>query len=197
MNYDWRSPCAFPLWADILSSLPLASLLFKAYNAEGQVRDGEHASSTLSSQTGSAVTVALQQAETTSTDLFVMADSDFDRPGVLPRANYNIGVGRTFGFLKKDPIGDELTFGYTYENAGTHGVLHTSNGEHSRQLGVMKNLSFPRTHVFTGYTWVQTGITSYTGYSNVLNRLDTGLSIGAIAHLSYHRSIRIQENYKK
>src|ERR1700684_4099798 len=65
----------------------------------------------------------------TSTDLFVMVGSDIDRPGLLPRANYNIGIGPTFGFLKKDPVGDELTFGYTYENAGTHGFLHTDSGE--------------------------------------------------------------------
>jgi len=61
----------------------------------------------------------------TSTDLFVMFGSDFDRPGLLPRSNYNIGIGHTFGFLKKGPLGDELTFGYTYENSGTHGFLHT------------------------------------------------------------------------
>src|ERR1035438_10304017 len=61
----------------------------------------------------------VQESAGTSTDLFVMFGSDFDRPGLLPRANYNIGIGHTFGFLKKDPIGDELTFGYTYENAGT------------------------------------------------------------------------------
>lgn len=57
----------------------------------------------------------------TSTDLFVMIGSDFDRPGLLPRVNLNIGIGHTFGFLKKDPFGDELTFGYTYENSGSHG----------------------------------------------------------------------------
>ena len=67
-----------------------------------------------------------QPESSTSTDLFVMGGSDFDRPGLVPRANYNIGIGHTFGFLKKDPIGDELTFGYTYENAGTHGFLHTN-----------------------------------------------------------------------
>ena len=39
----------------------------------------------------------------TSTDLFVGLGSDFDRPGLLPRANYGIGIGHTFGFLKKDP----------------------------------------------------------------------------------------------
>jgi len=42
----------------------------------------------------------------TVNDLFVMAGSDFDRPGLLPRANYSIGIGHMFGFLKKDPFGD-------------------------------------------------------------------------------------------
>ena len=64
-------------------------------------------------------------APSTSTDLFLMAGSDLDRPGTLPRANYNIGIGHTFGFLKKDPIGDELTCAFTNENAGTQGFMHT------------------------------------------------------------------------
>jgi hypothetical protein len=133
----------------------------------------------------------------TSTDLFVMAGSDFDRPGLAPRANYNIGIGHTFGFLHKDPIGDELTFGYTYENAGSHGFLHTSFGEHTESLGIMKNFSLPKTKFWTGYTWIQSGITSYTDYANVRNRLDSGVSVGAIAHLSFHSSIWIQESYSK
>jgi hypothetical protein len=95
-----------------------------------------------------------QESAGTSTDLFVMFGSDFDRPGLLPRANYNIGIGHTFGFLKKDPFGDELTFGYTYENAGTHGFLHTTIGEHTESAGVMKNFSIPKTKVLTGYTWI-------------------------------------------
>jgi hypothetical protein len=136
-------------------------------------------------------------APSTSTDLFIMGGSDLDRPGVLPRANYNIGIGHTFGFLKKDPIGDELTFGYTYENAGTHGFLHTQYGEHSEQVGVMKNFAIHGTQVVSGYTWIQTGITTYTGYSSLSNHLDTGLSIGAIVHLSFHSSIWIQESYSK
>jgi hypothetical protein len=74
---------------------------------------------------------AAQEQPGTSTDLFVMMGSDFDRPGLLPRANYNIGIGHTFGFLKKDPFGDELTFGYTYENSGTHGFFYTGDGEHT------------------------------------------------------------------
>ena len=137
------------------------------------------------------------EAPSTSTDLFVMGGSDVDRPGSLPRANYNIGIGHTFGFLKKDPFGDELTFGYTYENAGTHGFLHTNFGEHTESLGIMKNLSIPRTTVWTWYTWIQSGITSYTGNANVRNRLDSGVSIGAIAHCSFHSSIWIQESYSK
>jgi hypothetical protein len=133
----------------------------------------------------------------TSTDLFVMFGSDFDRPGLVPRANYNIGIGHTFGFLKKDPFGDELTFGYTYENAGTHGFLHTDFGEHTESLGVMKNFSIPRTKVVTGYSWLQTGITSYTGNPQLENRLDSGVSLGAIVHFSRSNSIWIQESYSK
>jgi hypothetical protein len=120
----------------------------------------------------------------TSTDLFVMFGSDFDRPGLVPRANYNIGLGHTFGFLKKDPLGDELTFGYTYENSGTHGFLHTNFGEHTESGGVMKNFALPKTKVVTGYTWLQTGITTYTGNPKLQNRLDSGVSLGAIVHFN-------------
>lgn len=140
---------------------------------------------------------AVVQEPSTSTDLFVMVGPDFDRPGLLPRANDNIGIGHTFAFLKKDLVGDELTFGYTYENAGSHGFLHTANGEHTESLGIMKNFSLPRTKVWTGYTWIQSGITSYTGKAHVANRLDSGTSLGAIVHCSYHSSIWLQESYSK
>lgn len=133
----------------------------------------------------------------TSTDLFVMIGSDFDRPGLLPRANYNIGIGHTFGFLKKDPIGDELTFGYTYENAGTHGWFHTKYGEHTESAGVMKNFSLPKTKAVTGYTWLQGGITSYTGNAHVQNRFDGGVSLGAIVHFNNNNSVWLQESYSK
>ena len=132
----------------------------------------------------------------TSTDLFVGIGSDFDRPGLLARANYGIGIGHTFGFLKKN-IGDELTFGYTYENAGTHGFWHTDFGEHTESIGLMKNFGLPKTKLVSGYTWIQGGITSYTGFANVRNRFDSSVSLGAIIHLSYHNSIRIQESYNK
>lgn len=139
----------------------------------------------------------VEQAAGTSTDLFVMFGSDFDRPGLLPRANYNIGIGHTFGFLKKDPFGDELTFGYTYENAGTHGFFHTRFGEHTESAGVMKNFSLPGTEIVTGYTWLQSGITSYTGNARMQNRLDSGASLGAIVHFNVNNSIWIQESYSK
>jgi hypothetical protein len=133
----------------------------------------------------------------TSTDLFVMFGSDFDRPGLLPRANYNIGIGHTFGFLKKDPFGDELTFAYTYENSGTHGFLHTPFGEHTESIGLMKNFPLPATKRVTGYTWLETGLTSYTGNALVENRLDSGVSLGAIIHFNDRNSIWIQESYSK
>lgn len=133
----------------------------------------------------------------TSNDLFVMFGPDFDRPGLPPRANYNIGIGHTFGFLKKDPFGDELTFAYTYENAGTHGFLHTMFGEHTESAGLMKNFPLPATKRLTGYTWLQTGLTSYTGNARIQNRLDSGVSLGAIVHINDHSSIWIQESYSK
>jgi hypothetical protein len=137
------------------------------------------------------------QEQGTSTDLFVMFGSDFDRPGLLARANYNIGIGHTFGFLKKDPLGDELTFGYTYENSGTHGFLYTGYGEHTESAGVMKNFSLPKTRVVTGYTWIQSGITSYTGHVRVQNRLGSGASLGAIVHFNRSNSVWLQESYSK
>jgi hypothetical protein len=126
-----------------------------------------------------------------------MGGSDFDRPGLLPRANYNIGIGHTFGFLKKDPFGDELTFGYTYENSGTHGFFYTGFGEHTESGGVMKNFSLPKTTVVSGYSWIQSGVTSYTGHGFVQNRMDSGVSLGAIIHFNRNSSTWIQESYSK
>lgn len=133
----------------------------------------------------------------TSTDLFLMFGSDVDRPGLLPRANYNIGIGHAFVFLKKDPVGDELTFSYTYENSGSHGFLHTSHGEHTETAGIMKNFSIGSLKAVSGYTWGQGGVTSYTGNVRVQNRLASGLSLGAIIHCSRKSSIWIQESYNK
>lgn len=130
-------------------------------------------------------------------DLFVMAGSDFDRPGMLPRANLSIGIGHMFGFLKKDPFGDELVFSYMYENSGTHGFLHTAFGEHTESAGLMKNFRVPRTKVVTGYTMIQAGLTSFTGNARVQNRLDSSASLGAIVHFKRHSSIWIQESYGK
>jgi len=132
-----------------------------------------------------------------SNDLFVMAGSDIDRPGLLPRANYSIGIGHMFRFLKKDPLGDELTFSYMYENSGTHGFLHTAFGEHTESAGLMKNFSLPKTKHATGYACAQAGITSFTGNARVQNRFDGGLSLGAIFHFQRHSSIWGQESWGK
>ena len=133
----------------------------------------------------------------TSNDLFVMFGSDLVRPGLEPRVNDNIGLGHTFKFLGKDPIGDEITFAYTYENAGSHGFLHTDFGSHTEALGLMKNFAIPGTKRITGYTWIQSGITSMTGHAFVQNRFYDGEALGAIIHLNDHNSIWIQEMYNK
>jgi len=133
----------------------------------------------------------------TSTDFFLMPGSDFDRPGMVNRANLNIGIGHTFGFLKKDPFGDELTLAYTYENAGSHGFWHTNYGSHTEAFGVMKNFGLPKTKVVTGYTWIQGGIASFTGYAHVENRLYNGEALGASIHFNEHNGIWIQETYNR
>jgi hypothetical protein len=129
----------------------------------------------------------------TSTDLFVMLGSDFDRPGLLAKANYNVGIGHTFGFLKKDPIGDEVTVAYTYENCGP-GFWHSALASDTESVGIMKNFGARRV---TGYTWVQIGLTSFTGGPQVENRFYDGESLGAIVHLNGRNSIWIQETYNK
>jgi hypothetical protein len=136
-------------------------------------------------------------AETgTSTDLYIMMGSDFVRPGLLPKANYNIGIGHTFGFLKKDPIGDELTFAYTYEDGGA-GFWHSQFGSHTETLGVMKNFGLPKTKRVTGYTWIQGGISTFTGSATLQNHFYDGESLGAVVHFDDHNSIWIQETFNK
>jgi hypothetical protein len=131
----------------------------------------------------------------TGTDLFVMLGPDLDRPGLVAKANYNVGIGHTFGFLKKDPIGDEITLAYTYENTGP-GFWHSALASDTESVGIMKNFGLPGTQRVTGYTWVQVGLTSFTGGSRVQNRFYDGESLGAIIHLGKD-SIWIQETYNK
>jgi hypothetical protein len=143
----------------------------------------------------SAAAAAPQDAGT-STDFFIMMGSDFDRPGLLPKANYNIGIGHTFAFLKKDPIGDELTFSYTYEDAGS-GFWHSKYGSDTESFGVMKNFNLPKTKRVTGYTWIQGGITTFTGNATLQNHFYDGESLGAVIHFTSHHSIWIQESFNK
>ena len=160
------------------------SLLFIRSLAPGQTMPPSN-SSPSEAQTG------------TSNDFFIMFGSDFVRPGLAPKANYNIGLGHTFAFLKKDPVGDEFTFGYTYENGGSHGFLHSSHGSHTEALGIMKNFGLPKTKHVTGYTWIQGGITNMTGNAVVQNRFYDGESLGLIIHFNDHHSIWIQETFYK
>ena len=173
----------------ILSISPIKSLMAVMCGAELLI-------ATLSGgQTLAKATTGLMSGP--KTDLFVIGGSDFNRPGLLPRANLSIGIGHTFDIVKKDPFGDEVIASYTYENAGTHGFIHTSFGEHTEALGIMKNFEVPRVPHLAGYTWLQSGITSYTGTTNVQNRLASSAILGAMVRLSPHNSIWIQESYNK
>ena len=139
----------------------------------------------------------MAMTETPSTDLFVMFGSDFNRPGLLPRANYSVGIGHTYGFLKKNPLGDELIVSYMYENAGTHGFFSTVFGEHTESIGTMRNVTLPKTRALAGYTWIQGGITSYTGSSHVSNRLAGSAALGLMIRVNRRYSAWIQESFNK
>jgi hypothetical protein len=143
-----------------------------------------------------AQTSAASEESGTSTDLFVMMGSDFVRPGLVPKANYNIGIGHTYGFLKKDPIGDELTFSYTYEDGGS-GFWHSQFGSDTESFGVMKNFGLPKLKRISGYTWIQGGISSFTGYAHLQNHFYDGESVGAVVHFNDRNSIWIQETFNK
>jgi len=132
----------------------------------------------------------------TSTDFWVMLGSDFVRPGLEPKANYNLGIGHTFGFLKNDPFGDELTFSYTYENAGPN-FWHSPFGSDTESWGVMKNFGIPKTKVLTAYTWIQIGISTFTGGATLQNHFYDGESLGGIVHFTDHQSIWFQETFNK
>jgi hypothetical protein len=118
------------------------------------------------------------------------------RPGLAARANYNVGIGHTFGFLKHDLIGDEVTVAYTYENAGD-GFWHSDLASSTESVGLMKNFELFNAKRLTWYTWIQIGLTSFTGGSNVQNRFYNGESLGAILHVNAKESIWIQETYNK
>ncbi|HUK33398.1 MAG TPA: hypothetical protein VLV86_05785 [Vicinamibacterales bacterium] len=134
--------------------------------------------------------------EGTSTDMFLMLGPDFDRPGLVAKSNYNIGIGHTFDFLKRSPIGDEVTVAYTYENAGD-GFWHSNLSSSTEAAGIMKNFELFRAKRLTWYTWVQFGLTSFAGGPTIQNRLYNGESLGAIVHVSARESIWIQETYNK
>ncbi len=182
-----------PILDDVKPVIHFASLALFA----GAMAFAQDAPASSSGPADSGTSTAETSDSGTSNDLFIMFGSDLVRPGLEPKANYNLGLGHTFKFLHKDPLGDEITFGYTYENAGSHGFLHTDFGSHTEALGLMKNFGIPGTKRITGYTWIQGGITSFTGNPLVQNRFYDGESLGLIIHFNDHHSIWIQESYNK
>jgi hypothetical protein len=188
---------------EVCSAVALLMFLAPACKAQGQSQS-QTQSQTQSQAPAPSETAGTPQAPAapppqdmgTSTDLFVMLGSDFDRPGLLPKANYNIGIGHTFGFLHKDPFGDEITVSYTYEDCGS-GFWHSKFGSDTEDLGLMKNFGLPKTQRVGGYTMIQAGVTSFTGNSHILNRFDDSESLGAVVHFNMRNSIWIQEMFNK
>jgi hypothetical protein len=187
---DFSQKCA-----GVCLIVALLLLLGSTCRAQSQPQTQSQAPSAPSAQAPSANANPME-AMGTSTDLFIMLGSDFDRPGLLPKANYNIGIGHTFGFLHKDPFGDEITVSYTYEDCGS-GFWHSKFGSDTESLGLMKNFGLPKTQRVSGYTMIQVGVTSFTGNSHILNRFYDGEVLGAVVHFDMRNSIWIQEMFNK
>ncbi len=109
-------------------------------------------------------------------------------PDGSPRRTTISASAIAFGFLKKDPFGDELTAAYTFENAGS-GFWSSKFGSDTESIGLMKNFGLPKTKRVSGYTWIQIGVTSFTGGPAVQNRFYKGESLGAVVHFNEHNSI--------
>ncbi len=139
---------------------------------------------------------AKEVEEEPATDITILIGSDFIRPDLVPRANLSIGIGHSFRFLRHDPLGSKLTFGYTYENTGTHGFIHTHFGEHTEQLGLLRDIKFGHSERFSAFTIVQAGLSSLTG-DQVQNRFSTSPGAGLIVHFSRSQSLWLQELYNK
>ena len=136
------------------------------------------------------------EEEEPATDVTIFIGSDFIRPDLVPRANLAFAIGHSFHFLRHDPFGAKLTFAYTYENTGTHGFIHTRFGEHTEQLGLLRDIKLGHSERFSAYTVVQAGISSLTG-DQVQNRFSTSPGAGLIVHFTRSRSLWFQELYNK
>jgi hypothetical protein len=82
----------------------------------------------LSAQTAANTSVDNPSEASASNDLFVMFGSDLVRPGLAPKRELQYRSRSHVQVSEEELVGDELTFSYTYENAGSHGFLHTDFG---------------------------------------------------------------------
>ncbi len=51
----------------------------------------------------------------------------------------------------------------THTRAAVRRFAHSTSNSDTESLGIMKNFGLPKTKRVTGYSWVQIGLTSYTG----------------------------------
>jgi hypothetical protein len=130
-------------------------------------------------------------------DIYVMSGSDVTRPGLSLRANLNAGFGYNLKAINNKIAGDELTFSYTYENAGSHGFWHTSQGAHTESLGLLHSVAFGKSR-YGLYLWPQLGITSLTNQQHgTENRLFEAEALGFTYKIKGHNNIWFQEQYNK
>jgi hypothetical protein len=126
------------------------------------------------------------------TDLFGAFGSDVMNS---PRANYTLGIGRSFDWMKHLHIGDEVTLTHTYENNGNHGFLKTVYAAHTTALGVVKYVRVPDSR-FTSFVAVHAGETSYSGMNRGAKAFVSGTG-GVGYHVRPRWTVSLNETYTK
>lgn len=126
-----------------------------------------------------------------SNDLFVLMGSDVSQAWQA-KANYAVGYGRTLTALGGNPVGQlgqELTFSYSYEDAGS-GFFHSAYGAHTGQVGLMRN--FRATKTVGTYSTVALGLTALTGGPHLVTEPGYSYGVGISWHLTKNSSIWFQ-----
>lgn len=122
------------------------------------------------------------------TSLYLMMGSDLSRASNI----YSVAVGRNLNSTDKTLLGNELTFSYSYETDGSHGMFRGKALSQTESIGMMQKFAIPKMRI-TMYSWPLMGVTSMTGDHSVAHRLFLGAVFGTMFRLSDHNSLIVQE----
>ena len=125
------------------------------------------------------------------TDIFGSFGSTF---GLVPRANYAVGIGEKFQFKPGPKRRNEIMFTYSYENNGNHGFLKTVYSAKTSSIGYQRSIHLPGR--FTSFANVRSGATMYGGVDRDPKAFIAG-SYGLGMHIAYRYTLTVTETVSK